>query len=73
MSHHEPEIGVLMYSGLSLSEDAGGQKIFKDYLYELDGNRIELCNPVVRLLLAPDWRTITWTQAEHAMARPRAR
>ena len=30
------------------------------------GNRIELCNPVARLVLAPDWRTITWTEAERA-------
>jgi hypothetical protein len=34
--------------------------------YEPGGNRIELCNPVARLVLAPAWRTITWTQAERA-------
>jgi len=36
------------------------------YVYEPGGNRIELCNPVARLVLAPDWRTITWTEAERA-------
>ena len=46
------------------------QQTFFLYLYEPGGNRIELCNPVARLLLAPDWRTITWTQAERAGARP---
>jgi len=36
------------------------------YVYEPGGNRIELANPVARLVLAPDWRTITWTEAERA-------
>jgi catechol 2,3-dioxygenase len=35
-------------------------------VYEPGGNRIELCNPVARLVLAPDWRTITWTEDERA-------
>ena len=30
------------------------------------GNRIELCNPVARLIFAPDWPVITWTEAERA-------
>ncbi|MEV5750562.1 hypothetical protein AB0L00_22305 [Actinoallomurus sp. NPDC052308] len=30
------------------------------------GNRVELCNPCARLVLAPGWRTITWTEAERA-------
>ena len=42
------------------------QQTFFLYLYEPGGNRIELCNPVARLVLAPDWRTITWTEAERA-------
>ncbi len=42
------------------------QQTYFLYVYEPGGNRIELCNPVARLLLAPDWRTITWTQAERA-------
>lgn len=42
------------------------QQTFFLYVYEPGGNRIELCNPVSRLILAPDWRTISWTQAERA-------
>ncbi|GAA4667513.1 MULTISPECIES: catechol 2,3-dioxygenase [Amycolatopsis] len=42
------------------------QQTFFLYVYEPGGNRIELCNPVARLILAPDWKTITWTQAERA-------
>ncbi|MEV4581711.1 VOC family protein [Nonomuraea jabiensis] len=42
------------------------QQIFFLYVYEPGGNRVELCNPLTRLILAPDWRTITWTEAERA-------
>jgi catechol 2,3-dioxygenase len=42
------------------------QQTFFLYVYEPGGNRIELCNPLARLILAPDWRPITWTQAERA-------
>jgi catechol 2,3-dioxygenase len=42
------------------------QQTFFLYVYEPGGNRIELANPVARLVLAPDWRTITWTEAERA-------
>ncbi|MCO6003625.1 catechol 2,3-dioxygenase [Actinoallomurus purpureus] len=42
------------------------QQTFFLYVYEPGGNRIELCNPCARLVLAPDWRTITWTEAERA-------
>jgi catechol 2,3-dioxygenase len=42
------------------------QQTFFLYLYEPGGNRIELCNPVGRLIYAPDWKTITWTQEERA-------
>ncbi|MQA93409.1 MAG: catechol 2,3-dioxygenase [Streptosporangiales bacterium] len=42
------------------------QQTFFLYVYEPGGNRIELCNPVARLILAPDWRPITWTEAERA-------
>jgi catechol 2,3-dioxygenase len=45
------------------------QQTFFLYVYEPGGNRIELCNPVARLLLAPDWRTITWTEAERAQGQ----
>jgi catechol 2,3-dioxygenase len=40
------------------------QQTFFLYIYEPGGNRIELCNPVARLVLAPDWKTITWSEAE---------
>ena len=42
------------------------QQTFFLYVYEPGGNRIELANPAARLVLAPDWRTITWTEAERA-------
>ncbi|MGC4956904.1 catechol 2,3-dioxygenase [Actinomadura citrea] len=42
------------------------QQTFFLYVYEPGGNRIELCNPCARLILAPDWKTITWIEAERA-------
>ena len=42
------------------------QQTFFLYVYEPGGNRIELCNPLTRLILAPDWRPISWSQAERA-------
>ena len=33
------------------------QQTFFLYVYEPGGNRIELCNPVARLIFAPDWET----------------
>jgi catechol 2,3-dioxygenase len=42
------------------------QQTFFLYLYEPGGNRIELANPMSRLVFAPDWKPITWTQAERA-------
>ncbi|MER7368872.1 catechol 2,3-dioxygenase [Nonomuraea wenchangensis] len=42
------------------------QQTFFLYVYEPGGNRIELCNPLTRLILAPDWRVVTWTEAERA-------
>jgi catechol 2,3-dioxygenase len=42
------------------------QQTFFLYVYEPGGNRIELCNPVARLVFAPDWRPITWSEAERA-------
>jgi len=42
------------------------QQTFFLYVYEPGGNRIELCNPVARLIFAPDWPIITWTEAERA-------
>jgi catechol 2,3-dioxygenase len=42
------------------------QQTFFLYVWEPGGNRIELCNAGARLMLAPDWKVITWTQAERA-------
>ncbi|HVV24230.1 MAG TPA: catechol 2,3-dioxygenase [Pseudonocardiaceae bacterium] len=42
------------------------QQTFFLYVYEPGGNRIELCNPLARLILAPDWRPLSWSQAERA-------
>ncbi|PXX71525.1 catechol 2,3-dioxygenase [Nocardia tenerifensis] len=42
------------------------QQTFFLYVYEPGGNRIELCNAGARLILAPDWRPIDWTEAERA-------
>jgi catechol 2,3-dioxygenase len=42
------------------------QQTFFLYVYEPGGNRVELCNPCARLVFAPDWEPITWTEAERA-------
>ncbi|WP_336604021.1 VOC family protein [Agromyces seonyuensis] len=42
------------------------QQTFFLYVWEPGGNRIELCNAGARLILAPDWKTISWTAAERA-------
>jgi catechol 2,3-dioxygenase len=36
------------------------------YVYEPGGNRIEICNAGARLVLAPDWQPVDWTEAERA-------
>jgi catechol 2,3-dioxygenase len=42
------------------------QQTFFLYVYEPAGNRIELCNAGARLVLAPDWAPVDWTEAERA-------
>jgi catechol 2,3-dioxygenase len=42
------------------------QQTFFLYVFEPGGNRIELCNPLSRLILDPDWPLVTWTEAERA-------
>jgi catechol 2,3-dioxygenase len=42
------------------------QQTFFLYVFEPGGNRVELCNAGARLLLAPDWEPISWSQAERA-------
>jgi catechol 2,3-dioxygenase len=40
------------------------QQTFFLYVWEPGGNRIEICNPLARLVLAPDWPLVTWTEEE---------
>lgn len=42
------------------------QQTFFLYVYEPGGNRIEVANAGARLILAPDWKPIIWTEAERA-------
>jgi catechol 2,3-dioxygenase len=40
------------------------QQTFFLYVYEPAGNRVEIANAGARLILAPDWQTVTWTEEE---------
>lgn len=40
------------------------QQTFFLYVYEPGGNRVEMANAGARLVLAPDWKPIVWTEAE---------
>ena len=40
------------------------QQTFFLYMYEPGGNRFEIANAGARLILAPDWRPIIWSEAE---------
>jgi catechol 2,3-dioxygenase len=40
------------------------QQTFFLYMYEPGGNRVEIDNAGARLMLAPDWQPIVWTEAE---------
>ncbi|WP_337062967.1 VOC family protein [Kineococcus sp. G2] len=42
------------------------QQTFFLYVYEPGGNRVELCNAGARLVIAPDWQPVDWTEAERA-------
>ena len=42
------------------------QQTFFLYVWEPGGNRVELCNAGARLVLAPDWQPVDWTEAERA-------
>ena len=42
------------------------QQTFFLYVYEPGGNRIETVNAGARLVLAPDWELITWSEADRA-------
>lgn len=40
------------------------QGTFFLYVYEPAGNRVEVANAGARLILAPDWQPVTWTETE---------
>jgi catechol 2,3-dioxygenase len=40
------------------------QQTFFLYLFEPGGNRVEVANAGARLILAPDWKPIRWTETE---------
>jgi catechol 2,3-dioxygenase len=40
------------------------QGTFFLYVYEPAGNRVEVANAGARLILAPDWEPVTWTETE---------
>lgn len=40
------------------------QGTFFLYVWEPAGNRVEIANAGARLILAPDWETVTWTEAD---------
>jgi len=40
------------------------QQTFFLYVYEPAGNRIEVANAGARLIVDPDWKTVTWTEDE---------
>jgi catechol 2,3-dioxygenase len=42
------------------------QQSFFLYVWEPAGNRIELDNPAARLVFAPDWQPVDWSEAERA-------
>lgn len=56
-----PENGVFIETG---PHKHAVQQTFFLYVYEPGGNRVEVANAGARLVLAPDWKPITWTEAE---------
>jgi catechol 2,3-dioxygenase len=40
------------------------QQTFFLYIYEPGGNRFEVANATARLILAPDWPTVRWSEAD---------
>lgn len=40
------------------------QQTFFLYVYEPGGNRFEIANATARLILAPDWKTVRWSEQE---------
>jgi hypothetical protein len=46
------------------------QQTFFLYVYEPGGNRVEVANAGARLILAPDWKPIVWTEEQLCFRRP---
>ena len=55
------EYGVFMETG---PHKHAIQQTFFLYVYEPGGNRFEIANAGARLILAPDWQPIVWSEAE---------
>lgn len=55
------EHGVFMETG---PHKHAIQQTFFLYVYEPGGNRFEIANAGARLMLAPDWQPIVWSEAE---------
>jgi catechol 2,3-dioxygenase len=55
------ENGVFMETG---PHKHAIQQTFFLYVYEPGGNRFEIANAGARLILAPDWKPIIWSEAE---------
>ena len=55
------EQGVFMETG---PHKHAIQQTFFLYVYEPGGNRFEIASPGARLVLAPDWKPIIWSEAE---------
>lgn len=55
------EHGIFMETGPSKH---AVQQTFFLYVYEPGGNRFEICSAGARLMIAPDWKTIVWSEAE---------
>ena len=55
------EHGVFMETG---PHKHAIQQTFFLYVYEPGGNRFEIANAGARLILAPDWKPIIWSEAE---------
>ena len=55
------EHGVFMETG---PHKHAIQQMFFLYVYEPGGNRFEIANAGARLMIAPDWKPIVWSEAE---------
>ena len=45
------------------------QQTFFLYVYEPGGNRVEVASPGARLMLAPDWQPVVWTETERKLGQ----